>query len=73
MVKQPTEMDGNGDFQPTKMDGNGDFQPIWAPPPEEQRVFPEKLPGPNRKGSSSKHHFFRGELLNFLGVNGWKW
>ena len=31
---------------------------------------PENIPKPKRKGSSSKHPFFRGELLNF-GGGGW--
>ena len=40
-----------------------------VPPPKFNSEFsPEKLPGPNRKGSSSNHLFFRGELLNFGGV-----
>ena len=32
-------------------------------------IAPEKLPKPNRKGLSSNHPFFRGELLNFGGVS----
>ena len=40
---------------------------VWLVPPEVQQFAPEKLPKPNRKGSSSNHHFFRGKLLNFMG------
>ena len=31
--------------QPTKMDGNGDFQPIWAPPWSLTASFPWKVTG----------------------------
>ena len=36
-------------------------------PPEVEQLAPEKLPGPNRKGSSSNHHF-SGAVFNFRGV-----
>ena len=37
------------------------------PPPEVYQFAPEKLPKPDRKGLSSKHHF-SGSMLNFGGV-----
>ncbi len=36
--------------------------------PPKFEIPPEKLPKPNRKASSEKPLFFRGELLNFGGV-----
>ena len=41
----------------------------WVDPPKVSQFAPEKLPGPNRKGSSSNHNFLRSELLNFGGVH----
>ena len=50
-------------LQETKKDQ--DFQKGY--PPEVEQFAPEKLPKPNRKGSSSNHHF-SGAMLNFGGV-----
>ena len=44
------------------------YPSIKVYPPEVSQFAPEKWPKPNRKGSSSNHPFFRGELLNFRGV-----
>ena len=35
-----------------------------------QHIAPEKLPGPNRKGSSSRHHFSGAIYVNFRGAVG---
>ena len=75
-------------FEENKRSGKGYYclgrfcYPKWFKwyPPEVQQLAPEKLPKPNRKGSSSLP-VFSGELLNFRGVDmkrtppqhGWLW
>ena len=50
--------------------GCGCLEPLMKYPPESLTLIAhQKLPKPNRKGSSSNHHFSGVKMLNFRGVN----